>query len=62
MKISSYEKERLTHINYKMRVINEHVDDIYELLVDRDFDDLSVVIVELIEELREIQLSITDEL
>ncbi len=62
MSMSSYDKERLSHINYKMRVINEHVDDIYEFLVDRDFDDLGVVLVELIEELREIQLSITDEL
>lgn len=62
MKISSYEKERLAHINYKMGVINEYVDDIYEFLVDRDFDDLSVVIIDLIEELREIHLSITDEL
>lgn len=62
MKISSYEKERLAHINYKMGVINEYVDDIYEFLVDRDFDDLSVVLVDLIEELREIHLSITDEL
>ena len=62
MKISSYEKERLAHINHKMGVINEYVDDIYEFLVDRDFDDLSVVLVDLIEELREIHLSITDEL
>ena len=62
MKISSYEKERLAHINYKMGVINEYVDDIYEFLVDRDFDDLSVVIIDLIEELRGIHLSITDEL
>jgi hypothetical protein len=45
-----------------MRVIHDFVDDIYELLVDRDFDELSDVLVELIEELREIQLSITDEL
>jgi hypothetical protein len=45
-----------------MGVIHDFVDDIYELLVDRDFDELSDVLVELIEELREIQLSITDEL
>ncbi|MDB4789588.1 hypothetical protein OAG47_01720 [Verrucomicrobiales bacterium] len=62
MKLSAYEKERLAHINYKMGVIHDFVDDIYELLVDRDFDELSDVLVELIEELREIQLSITDEL
>jgi len=62
MKLSAYEKERLSHINYKMGVIHDFVDDIYELLVDRDFDELSDVLVELIEELREIQLSITDEL
>ena len=62
MKLSAYEKERLSNINYKMGVIHDFVDDIYELLVDRDFDELSDVLVELIEELREIQLSITDEL
>lgn len=62
MKLSAYEKERLAHINYKMEVIHDYVDDVYELLVDRDFNELSAVLVDLIEELKEIQLSITDEL
>ena len=48
MKLSAYEKERLAHINYKMGVIHDYVDDVYELLIDREFDELSAVLVELI--------------
>lgn len=62
MNLSSYEKERLSHINFKMNEIYEYVDTIYECLVDRDFDELSAALKDLMEELKEIQLSISDEL
>jgi len=61
MILSAYEKERLVHINYKMNEMYGYLDSIYEHLVDRDFDDLKVATDELMEELKEIQISITDE-
>jgi len=45
-----------------MNEIYEYVDTIYESLVDRDFDELSAALKDLMEELKEIQLSISDEL
>jgi hypothetical protein len=62
MVLSSYEKERLSHINNKMDEMYEHLDTIYELLVDREFDDLKEIVDSLMEELNDIKLSITDEL
>jgi hypothetical protein len=61
MALSAYEKERLIHINYKMNVMYDRLGSIYEQLVDRDFDDLKISTDDLIEELREIQISVTDE-
>mgnify|MGYP001066308847 FL=1 len=62
MVLSAYEKERLYHINNKMDEMYEHLDTIYELLVDREFDDLKEIVDSLMEELNDIKLSITDEL
>ena len=62
MVLSAYEKERLYHINNKMNEMYEHLDTIYELLVDREFDDLKEIVDSLMEELNDIKLSITDEL
>mgnify|MGYP003624596568 FL=1 len=60
--LSAYEKERLSHINNKMDEMYEHLDSIYEFLVDREFDDLKIVVDNLMDELNDINLSITDEL
>lgn len=62
MKLSAYEQERLNHINFKMNAIYGYADDIYEMLVDREFDALKIVLEELIYELKDIQISITDEI
>jgi hypothetical protein len=62
MILSAYEKERLSHINNKMDDMYEHLDSIYEFLVDREFDDLKIVVDNLMDELNDINLSITDEL
>jgi|TARA_R110000744_G_scaffold363466_1_gene471796 hypothetical protein len=62
MMLSAYEKERLSHINNKMDEMYEHLDSIYEFLVDREFDDLKIVVDNLMDELNDINLSITDEL
>tara|TARA_R110000803_G_scaffold203112_1_gene268528 strand:- start:674 stop:811 length:138 start_codon:yes stop_codon:yes gene_type:complete len=45
-----------------MDAIHELSNDIYEMLVDRDFDALKIVLEELIYELKDIQISITDEI
>lgn len=62
MKLSAYEQERLNHINFKMNAIHGLSNDIYEMLVDREFDALKIVLEELIYELKDIQISITDEI
>ena len=62
MILSAYEKERLSHINNKMDDMYGHLDSIYEFLVDREFDDLKIVVDNLMDELNDINLSITDEL
>ena len=62
MVLSAYEKERLSHINNKMDEMYEHLDSIYEFLVDREFDDLKIVVDNLMDELNDINISITDEL
>jgi hypothetical protein len=62
MVLSAYEKERLSHINNKMDEMYDHLDSIYELLVDREFDGLDIVVNNLIEELNDIKISITDEI
>jgi predicted CopG family antitoxin len=45
-----------------MNAIYGYADDIYEMLVDREFDSLKDVIEELMNELKDIQTSITDEI
>ena len=62
MRPSAYDLERLAYINSTMETIHDHADEIYESLVDREFDKLIPVIDELISELKEIKLSVTDEI
>tara|TARA_R110000803_G_scaffold42186_2_gene90609 strand:+ start:395 stop:532 length:138 start_codon:yes stop_codon:yes gene_type:complete len=45
-----------------MNAIHGLSNDIYEMLVDREFDALKIVLEELIYELKDIQISITDEI
>lgn len=58
---SAYDSERLNHINHLMDEINESTNDIYEQLVDREFDSLKVTLGKLISKLRDIQNSVEDE-
>ncbi len=58
---SSYEKERLVHINHLMDGLHNSTNEIYEDLVDRDFDKLKLDINSLIAKLKEISLSTTNE-
>jgi len=59
---SAYDKERLTHINLLMDNIHDCTAEIYESLVDREFNNLKLVIPNLISQLKEIQSSIEDDI
>lgn len=61
-KPSAYDNERLQHINHLMEEINDSTTEIYESLIDREFDELKVVISKLIARLKEIQNSVEDEI
>lgn len=61
-KISSYDTERLNHINHLMKSINDSSDEIYESLVDREFKELKVSLNKLISELKSIEESIEDDI
>mgnify|MGYP003646803698 CR=1 FL=1 len=59
-KPSAYDTDRLNHINWLMDNIHTSSSEIYECLVDRDFDSLSNAIKILMTQLEDIQNSITD--
>ena len=61
-KTSSYDTERLNHINHLMKSINDSSDEIYESLVDREFKELKVSLTKLISELKSIEESIGDDI
>jgi|TARA_B110000908_G_scaffold171660_1_gene235202 hypothetical protein len=61
-KTSSYDTERLNHINHLMKSINDSSDEIYESLVDREFKELKVSLTKLISELKSIEESIEDDI
>lgn len=60
-KLSPFEQERLVHINNLMDELYSDTDDVYECLVDRDFDSLHNVVTKLILKLNELKASVKDE-
>jgi phage terminase Nu1 subunit (DNA packaging protein) len=60
-KTPAYDKERLAYINQLMEGIHESCNDIYESLVDRDFDSLEVEVNNLMSTLKDIKDSLGDE-
>lgn len=58
---SSFNRRRLTHINFLMLEINDCTDNIYESLVDRDLQPLRGSISELRKILAGIEESLKDE-
>ena len=58
---SAYDNERLKHIKHLMDEINDPTSQIYEHLVDREFDELKICITTLVNRLKEIQNSVEDE-
>ena len=61
-KPSAYDNERINHINHLMDEINDSTTEIYEQLVDREFDLLKVTVSKLISKLKDIQNSVEDEI
>lgn len=62
MKLSSFEKERVKNINSTMDEIHDSSNDIYESLIDREYDLLKIKISSLIKKLRALLESTQDEL
>jgi len=55
------ESERIRYINFTMDELHKSNTEIYELLIDRDFDELDGVLDALIIKLTELKESIQDE-
>ena len=53
--------ERVQYINFLMEDLNESITSIYELLMDREFDELHDVLDDLVYQLNELKESIDDE-
>tara|TARA_R110001606_G_C15394071_1_gene651930 strand:+ start:2371 stop:2565 length:195 start_codon:yes stop_codon:yes gene_type:complete len=59
---SSYDKARLVYINNLMDSLHNSTNEIYESLVDREFDKLKEIITELQIVLKDIYISIDNEI
>jgi len=59
---SAYDRERITHINYLMDNIHDSTTQIYESLIDRDFDNLKEHINILQTILKDISISVEDDI
>jgi hypothetical protein len=62
MKNPSIENEKIKHINFLMDELHDSLNNIYELLVDNEFDECSDEITSLIKSLRSILDSIKEDL
>jgi len=60
--LTSYDKERLVHINNLMEKIHTSANTIYECLVDREFDKLQKTVIDLQTTLKDISLSVEDDI
>jgi hypothetical protein len=58
----SYDKERISHINYVMDTIHNSAAEIYESLIDREFDSLNTEISNLISILKDISTSVENDI
>ena len=62
MSISAVEQERLRHINMMMKELHETNNQIYEHLIDREYEDLRSVVKEQIKSLQVLLDSLEDEI
>ena len=60
--LSAYDRERLKHINQIMDEINDKVSEIYEGLMDRDYEQVNESANSMIEIIIEIKKSVRDEI
>ena len=60
MSITSIDNERLTHINHVMCQLHDHMDSIYEQLVDREIADCVGEIDECLIKLQDLKQSLAD--
>jgi len=58
MKITAYQRERLTHINCMMNELYDKLDSLYEEVADEDYTKAAKVIDSLIRDLADIKQSI----
>jgi len=58
MKITAYQRERLTHINCMMNELYDKLDSIYEEVADEDYAKAAKIIDSLIRDLADIKQSI----
>tara|TARA_R100001509_G_scaffold40743_2_gene21848 strand:+ start:2582 stop:2773 length:192 start_codon:yes stop_codon:yes gene_type:complete len=62
MSISAIEQERLRHINMMMKELHETNNQIYEHLIDREYEDLKSVVKEQIKSLQVLLDSLQDDI
>ena len=62
MKVSPTEKERIRHINFLMEDFHGSLSDIYESLIDREYEPCSDAVKLLIYKLTELSESLNNEL
>ena len=60
--VMKHEDQRLSFINSTMNIVNDLCSDIYEALVDEEYDKALAISQELIIELQELNQTLTDEI
>lgn len=61
-KPTAYDNERLNYINQLMGGLHDSLNSIYEHLVDRDFESLNKELTKIMSDLKDIKLSIEDDI
>jgi len=57
-----YEDQRMSFINSTMKIVNDLCSDIYESMVDEDYEDAAKKAIELIEHLQELNQTLSNEI
>ncbi len=57
-----YEDQRISFINSTMKIVNDLCSDIYESMVDEEYEDAAQKALELIEHLQELNQTLSDEI
>mgnify|MGYP001378225659 FL=1 len=62
MKIPPIEKKRIQNINFIMNGLHESLNNIYELLMDKEYKLIKIEVISLTKKLKEINDSLQDEI